>query len=201
MNDPIVTIECPFGTEHDVPGDDVRVLRSGESHFLIACDCSPVPLAAAHLPHEHVWRFLDVDENSHLGFVDGTAPSPSQWLALEELADGWYDDDPWRWVSEYNKTPQLLRDEMREQICELADDNETNASGGADAVDEAAREVPCPSCNADAGQKCERPSGHSVRKAHTDRKDAARNEGVIESAAPDSGESQGEQTSIGRWSE
>lgn len=182
MSEPIVSFECPFGTEHDVPGDDVRVLRSGESHFLIACGCSPVPLAAAHLPHEQVWRFLDVDENSHLAFVDGTVPSSSQWLTLDDLADGWYDDDPWRWLPEYNGTPETLRDEIREQVRDLADDTAAAESGGASVVDEQARAVACPSCGVDADQKCERPGGHSVRKSHADRVERAREEGFVDDA-------------------
>jgi hypothetical protein len=183
--DSMANFECPFGTEHTVPGDDVRVLRSGETNFIIACACSPVPLAAAHKPHEYIWQFLSVDENSHLGFVNGTTPSPEQWLALEELADGWYDDNPWQWLPEYNGTPETLREEMREQVREIADTNDKTSRGGASDKDRQARAVSCPACGADEGTKCQRPSGHDVRQSHSDRIQLAIENDIIEKETND----------------
>jgi hypothetical protein len=192
--DSIVNFECPFGTEHTVPGDDVRVLRHGESHFYIACDCSPVPLEFAHHPHElisrfcrqeHILQFVNVEEDSYLAFVDGTTPSPEQWLALEELAEGWYDDNPWRWLPEYNGTPETLREEMREQVREIADTNDKNSRGGASDEDRQARAVSCPACGAEEGTKCQRPSGHDVRQSHSDRIQLAIENDIIEKETND----------------
>ena len=181
----IVAYTCGHGARHAVPGGSVRVLAWGATGFEVACSCGPEPLSAAdEPPHE---------STDHLASIDGWAPSPSEWLALERVRDGWYDEDPWQPVESEGKTPMELRAEIREGIDELAEANERNAGGGADEVDRAARAVECPQCDAASGRKCQRPSGHRVRRSHAARKDAADLEG-------DDSEGDGvEQASLSAW--
>jgi len=60
--------------------------------------------------------------------------------------------------------------------------------------------VACPDCGAGAGAKCQRPSGHTVRKSHAERVEAAVEAGII---ADDTGgssvEESTEQADIGGW--
>lgn len=187
------TVTCGFDEDHALNGPNVRVLRSGAGNFIVACTCSEEALSAAHEP-EH-------PTDQHLGFLHGKHPSPEQWLALDELADGWYDEQPHVPVEdpEHTGTPAQLRAEMREKIEDIADTRTASRSGGAGKEDVKARQVECPSCGVGEGQKCERPGGHSVRKCHADRKEAAREEGIIEASGDVSPEPVGEQANITDW--
>lgn len=189
-DDDLPRSECGFGVEHVLTGPDVRVMKSGENHFVIACNCSEEPLSEANeRPHP---------TDKHLGTIEGAWPSPEQWVALDDLADGWYNEDEHLPIEDerWDGTPAQRRATKREKIEKLAKDSKTNASGGADEEDEQAREVPCPNCGANAGRKCKRPSGHHVRKAHSDRKEAAREAGEIGSDDPEAG---AEQAGLGEF--
>jgi len=185
---------CGFGEEHNLDGSDVRVMRSGAGNFVMACTCSEEPLTEADEP-EH-------PTEDHIGFIDGKWPTPEQWLTIDNLADGWYNERPHVPVDnpDFDGTPAQLRRDMREKIKDIADTKETAASGGADEEDEKARQVPCPSCGANAGRKCQRPGGHRVRKCHADRSENAREEGVLEAGENEKRGPPGEQASIGQWS-
>lgn len=168
MAEVVVTYECPLaGESHAVPGPEVRVLRVGDGGFVIACDCASEPLA-------------NVDESphpttDHLVNVYADDPSPAQWLVLEDAADGWYDTTAWASPDGYDGTHGQRRARFRERVRELADDRGGGDAGGGspDPRDERVREVACPACDAAVGEKCQRPSGHRVREAHSDRVTAA----------------------------
>lgn len=161
----IITYACGHGAEHAIPSDDVRVMAWGATGFEVACTCGPEPLAEAdEPPHDSV---------DHIASIEGAAPSPEEWLALETARDGWFHENPWRLVKSEGKTPMELRATIRDGMEDIADDNSRNSRGGADETDEAARAVPCPYCGATAGTKCQRPSGHRVRRSHAARKDDA----------------------------
>ena len=184
----IVTYTCGHGADHAIPSDDVRVMAWGATGFEVACTCGPEPLAEAdEPPHDSV---------DHIASVKGAAPSPEEWLALEGVRDGWYDENPWRLVESEGKTPMELRAIIRDGIEDLADDNSRNSRGGADETDEAARAVPCPYCGASSGTKCERPSGHRVRRSHAARKDAA---GVDRGDDSDTTERSTDQSTLEVW--
>ena len=169
---PVVTYRCPIADrEHAVPGPDVRVLRVGDGGFIVACDCGPESLADVDTaPHETV---------DHLVNVYAGDPSPAQWLRLEDAADGWHDTTQWDEPADAAGTWGQRRARFRERVREIAD-TEDGRSLEPDVEQRQAREVACPKCSADVGQKCQRPSGHRVRTAHADRVDRARSAGVIE---------------------
>lgn len=167
-------VECGHGTSHHFADDDVRVMKSGENDFVMACDCGPESLEETDTrPHE---------SEAHLGSLEGACVSPSQWLALDDLTEGWYNESPHEPIEDprWPGTPAQRRTRKREIVEEAADAKSKNRSGGADAVDEEARAVACPSCDANEGRKCQRPSGHRVRKSHAARKEKARDEGVLD---------------------
>lgn len=168
-----VTYECPIaGVEHRLPGPDVRVMKIGDAGFVVACNCGPEALEDAdEQPHP---------TEDHIVNVYGDDPSPEEWLELEDAADGWYETTRWHPAPEgFDGTLGKRRQEFRDKIREIADDNDENSRGGADETDRAARAVECPMCEAPTGQKCRRPSGHRVRKSHADRKDLAREAGEL----------------------
>jgi len=40
MSDRVLTYECHVGdAAHDVPGPDVRILKTGDGGFIVACGC------------------------------------------------------------------------------------------------------------------------------------------------------------------
>jgi hypothetical protein len=126
-------------------------------------------------------------------------PSPAQWLTLEEAADGWYDTTAWDSPEGFEGVNGQRRARFREQIREIADTNDRNERGGAGERDRAARKVACPDCGAGTGTKCERPSGHSVRKSHAVRVEAAVEAGIIDDNGGSSVEETTEQAEIGGW--
>lgn len=168
---PIVTYECRIsGQEHAVPGPDVRIMMTGDAGFVIACDCSEESLDDAdERPHP---------ADDHLVNVYAADPSPEEWVALEDAADGWYDTTRWHSPEGYDGTRGQRRQQKREAIRELADTDDGRALEETPA-DRQAREVECPSCGATEGRKCKRPSGHRVRKPHGERVQAAEDAGVI----------------------
>lgn len=172
MTETIVSYECPeTGLEHAVPGEDVRVMMVGDGGFVVACECGPEPLDDVDSrPHASVDHLVNI-------YVD--APSASEWLALEAAADGWYDTSAWEPADGYDGTNGQRRARVRDRMQSRVDAAETSSSGGATAADEAARAVACPACDATEGRKCQRPSGHRVRKSHADRKQLARTEGIL----------------------
>lgn len=186
---PVVTYECPLaGDEHAVPGPDVRIMKVGDGGFVIACDCSEEELDDAdEEPHP---------TTDHLVNVYARDPSPEEWLVLEDAADGWCGTTRWHSPEDFDGTRGQRRVDFRKKIEEIADDNDENQRGGADERDKAARAVPCPHCDVGAGQKCQRPSGHTVRKSHADRVQTALDEGVI---ATQENEERTEQAALGGW--
>lgn len=48
-----------------------------------------------------------------------------------------------------------------------------------------ARSVACPTCGAEAGQRCKRPSGHAAMTAHSDRLRVAWQQRTVESGRRD----------------
>lgn len=165
--DPVLVYACHVAdAEHAVPGPDVRIMKTGDGGFVIACDCTEERLDDADEPPH------PVAENAHLVNVYADDPSPSQWLVLEDAADGWYDATMWDAAPEgFDGTLGKRRQELRDAIEQVADDNDRNSRGGADDLDRRARDVACPECGASVGVKCQRPSGHRVRKSHVARKD------------------------------
>lgn len=71
--------------------------------------------------------------------ADGTARA--WWLARGRLADGWYNEDEHQPIEDerWDGTPAKRRATIRSKIEEFAKNTKTNASGGADEVDEQAR--------------------------------------------------------------
>ena len=173
--EPIVTYTCQSGGTHPIPSENTRVLKSGDGGFIVACTCGGEPLEETdEQPHP---------TRDHLATIDANAPSPSEWLQLEHLADGWYAVDPWEPPEGYTGTRAQRRHQVTQRAKKLADNAPKPIDGEHDHRDKAAREVECPACNATAGRKCKRPSGHRVRKAHADRIDAAEAAGVIDADA------------------
>jgi len=86
-----------------------------------------------------------------------------------------------------------LRATIRDGMEDLVDDLDRRKKGGADKADRRAREVARPSCGANAGRKCKRPSGHRVRKSHADRKTAV-------DTASDDPSAEATQADLGEWS-
>lgn len=162
-DDPVVHYDCPAaGQTHAVPGESVRVLRTGDGGFVVACSCGEEPLE-------------DVDEPSHPGVdhlvnVYADDPSPAEWLRLEEASDGWYDTMAWRSPDGYRGTNGQRRARFREQVEALV-----NKADGRDLepseTQEQALAHECPYCGAASGRKCQRPSGHRVRTPHAARTD------------------------------
>ena len=193
MSDRVLTYECHVGdAAHDVPGPDVRILKTGDGGFIVACGCGPESVDdAEESPHPIT---------DHLVNIYAEDPSPAQWLTLEGAADGWYDTTAWDSPDGFEGVNGQRRARFREQIREIADTNDRNERGGATERDRVARGVACPDCGAGAGAKCQRPSGHTVRKSHAERVEAAVEAGII---ADDTGgssvEESTEQADIGGW--
>lgn len=179
MTEPMLSFECPLGGKHRIPGrSDLRVMKNGYLHFTIACDCGPEGLADADTePHP---------TRDHLAFVEGDAPNADQWLRLDDLAEGWFHTNPHAPAPDKTGTWAQHRAYCRE----LIEDDARHYTGDSfepDSADRAARSVPCPNCGADAGAKCQRPSGHSVRKPHAGRTERHESQGqdaeTVEQAA------------------
>lgn len=167
---PIVEYECPeAGNEHAVPSDEVRVMMAGDGGFVIACECGEPLEEADETPHP---------TTDHLVNVYGNDPTPSDWLRLEEAANGWYDADPWEPPEGHSGTRMQRRQRTRERAKEMSGADIDRPDD--DPHNKAARKVECPNCGVGEGQKCKRPSGHRVRKSHGERKERAKAEGVIE---------------------
>lgn len=169
MPERVITYECPIaGVEHGLPGEHVRVLRTGTGGFIVACDCGPEALADADTrPHPTVDHLVNI-------YIDD--PSPAEWLRLDDAADGWYAVSAWDIPEAGEGTWGQRRADFRERVEDAAD-----TADGRDLeetpADEEAREVACPSCGAVAGRKCQRPSGHRVRKPHATRVEAVQADG------------------------
>ncbi|MDF9747871.1 zinc finger domain-containing protein [Natrinema salsiterrestre] len=153
----------PIATPTDTK---TRIMKTGDAGFVVACACGADTLEDAdERPHETPDQFVNIDAN---------APSSTEWLRLEEAAEGWYAADPWTPPESYIGTRAQRRQRVRERVREIAD------------------EVACPTCGANAGRKCQRPSGHRVRSAHADRVDAAREAGILESEGDGESEEESE---------
>lgn len=163
--DHIITYHCGHGAEHAIPSDEVRVMAWGATGFEVACTCGPEPLTETDDPPH--------DSLLHVASIEGSAPSPDEWLDLEAVRDGWFHETPWQPVESEGKTPVELRAAVRDGMEDLADDEKRNRRGGADQTDKAACSVECTECGAGPGMKCQRPSGHRVRRSHAARKTAA----------------------------
>jgi predicted RNA-binding Zn-ribbon protein involved in translation (DUF1610 family) len=170
VKDPIVTYECPLaGETHAVPSPDVRVLRVGDGGFVVACSCSDEPLEEADSkPHPTVDHFVNIYAED---------PSPEEWVRLERIADGWHDTTAWNTPEDGDRTWGQRRAEFRDKVQSIVD--EPNGRDVETKKDRLARKVECPNCGASPGTKCQRPSGHSVRISHSDRKELAKSEGVF----------------------
>lgn len=192
MTDPerVLEYDCHVSDEsHAVPGPDVRIMKIGDGGFVVACNCGPEGLDEVEEPPH------GVEDNEHIVNIYVRDPSPRQWIVLEDAADGWYDTTRWHPAGDdYDGTNGQRRQELRDKIEDLADEKDENSRGGADDEDRAARDVECPECDANPGVKCQRPSGHRVRKSHARRKEKARDEGVL-----DGGETS-EQADLEAWS-
>lgn len=164
MTNSPVTYECPIaGAEHALPGPDVRVMKIGDGGFVVACDCGPEDLEDAdEEPHP---------TEDHIVNVYADDPSPEEWLVLEDSANGWYGTTRWHSPEDYDGTLGQRRAEFRDRIEEIADTDD-GRDLEPDETEIRAREVECPACGANEGHKCQRPSGHRVRKPHAARVDA-----------------------------
>ena len=178
--DVVVQYECHVsGVEHDVPGPDVRIMKVGDGGFVIGCGCGDESLDELdETPHPH---------DDHIVNVYANDPMPSDWLVLEDHADGWYDTTAFDVPEEFDGTNGQRRAKIRERAKKIAD-----ADDGRDLEeteeDRQARTVACPHCGATAGRKCKRPSGHRVRKPHAERVDAAVEAGHIDTGDDDTHE-------------
>jgi len=191
MSDRVLTYECHVGdAAHDVPGPDVRILKTGDGGFIVACGCGPESVDDAESPHPIT---------DHLVNIYAEDPSPAQWLTLEGAADGWYDTTAWD-SPEGSRRERPAARPIREQIREIADTNDRNERGGATEARSRRPRGGVSDCGAGAGAKCQRPSGHTVRKSHAERVEAAVEAGII---ADDTGgssvEESTEQADIGGW--
>jgi len=124
MSDRVLTYECHVGdAAHDVPGPDVRILKTGDGGFIVACGCGPESVDdAEESPHPIT---------DHLVNIYAEDPSPAQWLTLEGAADGWYDTTAWDSPEGFEGVNGQRRARFREQIREIADTNDRNERGGA----------------------------------------------------------------------
>lgn len=173
-DEPITEYDCKFDATHALPGPDVRIMRSGDADFIVACDCSSESLDEVDEPPHPT--------DKHIGNVDGNAPTKRDWLRLDNAADGFYGVEPWASPEGYDGTHLSRRTRVRERVVELTDEGGAGSfKPDEDAVE--AREVPCPECDVDAGQVCKRPSGHSVRQSHQRRIEAAKGDREMESNA------------------
>jgi len=132
MSDRVLTYECHVGdAAHDVPGPDVRILKTGDGGFIVACGCGPESVDdAEESPHPIT---------DHLVNIYAEDPSPAQWLTLEGAADGWYDTTAWDSPEGFEGVNGQRRARFREQIREIADTNDRNERGGATERDRVAR--------------------------------------------------------------
>lgn len=75
-------------------------------------------------------------------------------------------------------------------------------TGGPDVPDDGPLSVPCPHCGADAGQKCQRPSGHTAfgGSVHADRREVARLETPPDAFPHASVHPDDDQSTIEDWS-
>jgi hypothetical protein len=193
VSDRVLTYDCFVSdAAHDVPGPDARIMKIGDGGFVVACGCGPESVDDADAsPHPIT---------DHLVNIYAEDPSPAQWLTLERAADGWYDTTAWESPEGFEGVNGQRRERFREQIREIADTNDRNERGGATERDRLARKVACPDCGAGAGAKCQRPSGHSVRKSHADRVGAAVDEGILDDDTRGSSvEETTDQAEIGGW--
>jgi len=154
------------------PGPDVRILKTGDGGFIVACGCGPESVDdAEESPHPIT---------DHLVNIYAEDPSPAQWLTLEGAADGWYDTTAWDSPEGFEGERPAARP-IPEQIREIADTNDRNERGGGASPERdrgarggSASVCPCVGASglrAGAGAKCQRPpSGHTVRKSHAERR-------------------------------
>jgi len=193
MSDRVLTYECHVGdAAHDVPGPDVRILKTGDGGFIVACGCGPESVDdAEESPHPIT---------DHLVNIYAEDPSPAQWLTLEGAADGWYDTTAWDSPEGFEGVNGQRRARFRRTDPRDCRHERPQRARWGDRARSRRPRVACPDCGAGAGAKCQRPSGHTVRKSHAERVEAAVEAGII---ADDTGgssvEESTEQADIGGW--
>jgi hypothetical protein len=190
MTETVVVYVCHIaGNTHCVPGEDVRILRVGDGGFVIACNCGPESLEGVdEPPHETV---------DHLVNIYADDPSPEDWLRLETAAEGWHDVDPWNSPDNYEGTYRERRANFKERVKRIADDIDGRGFNESDR-EKRAKQVSCPDCGANVGEKCKRPSGHTVATPHAERIEKAVNKGILEQEGGENGGSR-QQTGLGEF--
>jgi hypothetical protein len=184
---PVIRYECHIsGEPHEVPGDEVRIMKHADGGFVVACGCGPESVAEADAPPHPV--------DDHLANIYANDPTPGQWRTLEDAADGWYDATAFAMHPDYPGTYGAFRQMLRERAADLADDGDHGEPTDREVA--ARNAVGCPHCGAGTGSKCQRPGGHTVRTVHPDRIEAAVEAGDLDAQ----GESEGEQAALTGWS-
>lgn len=178
--DSIFKYKCPLAGEwHTIHSEEVRVLRVSDGGFLLCCDCGPEDLAdVEEKPHPTVDNQVNIYANDR---------PPIEWLELDQVSDGWYCTSPFEPHPKRRSTVGQFWAELRERAKKLSKkERKRKEKRPSDQTHEEknAMKVECPYCGASAGVKCQRPSGHSVRFVHKDRKDAAIEAGYLDSKQP-----------------
>lgn len=114
------TYTCGHDRTHQIPSEDVFVLKSGGAGFTAVCQCG--------LPDGATVDELTATPH-HLGphwtLIGGTTIDPAFWLALEEAADAWESEAAADYGSlggglSYRQRRAQRRDEVCQQV-ETAD--------------------------------------------------------------------------------
>lgn len=101
----IAIYECGHGTAHRLPTDDVRILKMGVG-YIAYCTCGGHDVDDAdEMPH-----LL----GDHSVLVGGEDIGENLWLALDAVADGWWQSSPDD-AGYGDKSSREKRQDLREQ--------------------------------------------------------------------------------------
>lgn len=109
----IATYTCGHGREHTIPSERVRICMWGTGHIAV-CDCEGYDIETAHeLPHR-------VGDNTVILTAGKDNGNPALWLALDGVADGWWDANDGEGYDEGvgadDPAPKDVRAERREAL-------------------------------------------------------------------------------------
>ena len=99
---------CGHGRTHQVPSEEVTIYKGGGAGFTAGCECGAGPI-----DEDSPGVFLD----DHITLIGGKNLDDRLWLALEEVASGWFllssPDEP---PVGGGKPPRERREERRAEL-------------------------------------------------------------------------------------
>lgn len=109
----IGTYSCGHGRTHRVPSESVTIYRKFGAGFMAGCECGHGPVDP-----DSAGLFL----GDHLVLLGGAGLDDRLWLALDEQAKWFEDDDPDREPVGGGESPRERRNDRRTELSSRVDE-------------------------------------------------------------------------------